>query len=131
MRYKTCAFFGPDFLEVDGVGIYTRWTIEGFIEKYEVSRFLFGSGGDFERVCYQYIKESKQRNKHLELEAIACESVFDLERMIDKCDLCIFSDMLFNNRRYFCEGVEIGLVSNKLMYLHEYAKAQNKKILYI
>lgn len=131
MRNKTCAFFCPDYFEADSVGSYTRWVIGSVIEEDEISCFLFGSGGDFERVCYDYIKESREKNKQLVIKVVNCETIFDLEKMIDECNVCIFSNVLYKDPTYICEGIKIGPVSEKLSNLRQYAIEKNKKIMYI
>lgn len=84
MKNRSCAFFGPDIYDLRRLDAYARWTIENLICDDNITCFVFGSGGSFERVCYEYILESRTWNRHLELKVKQCESVLSLEDMINK-----------------------------------------------
>lgn len=132
MENKTVyIFFGPDVFDMDRLGGCACWAIENLISDHEVNCFLFGSGGDFERVCYRYILESRSHNNNLIIETSPCDDMCDLESLIDKSDYCIFSKCVGENRSYVCEGVKINVVGDKLDALLRYAQSKNKIIVYI
>ena len=131
MENKTCVFFGPNYIGVDRLDSWARLRIENLICEDNVKTFIFGSGGDFERICYQYMCESKYFNEDLEFKVVKCENMTDLEKLIDMCDYCCFYRKIEYRNIYECEGIEINMIEEKLKHLLVYAQERNKNIVYI
>ena len=108
-----------------------RWAIESLILEKNLRKFCFGSGGEFEKLCYNIVKTCEKKYPHITCEVFICRNWKGIKKLIDKSDYCIFQNFTELPTTYMCEGIEIPSMKDRLNFAYDYANKNNKSIFHI
>ena len=127
-KIMTGCFFGNNNCNIYNLETRTRWTIESLVLEKNLRKFYFGSGGEFEKLCYDIVKSCQKKFPPITCEVFICKDWEAIKKVIDKSDYCIFEEFCNSPSKYICEGVDIYPMPDKLNFAYEYAKEKNIKI---